>query len=210
MVWGMGVGRLIFQGQQVNKFRGQQIKNLPHKCGSRMSAFFTITSMAPPYFASPPHLLQSKNLHSEHVPMGSWCCCFRTTLCELLFYKDIRITKNHVMSRILTIRESVKGLCQDTLLSPHRETYGIRQRVSHFIVYCNYLGDWEKYNVLGIPRDSESIDSGWDSEIMCFNKCQKCFWVKWSKDPLQKHWYRVKSAVQLGLTLGLLINFSEV
>jgi len=146
---------------------------------------------------SNPHLSQSKNLHSKHVPMRSSCCCSGTTLGELLIYKDIEIMEDHVRSRILTIRKSIKGPLPEYILSPIRETYGLEQWAWNFIVHHNYLGSlWKIWS----PEESQRF---WIHKFtvrfrnMYFKKCQKGFQSSGQRATLQKHWCRVNFAVQL-------------
>lgn len=130
---------------------------------------------------TPPHLSQSTSLHSKHVPVRSSCCCSGTTLRELLIYKDIEIMENHVRSRILTIRKSIKGPLPEYISSPIIETYGLGQWAWNFIVHYNYLGSlWEILS----PGESQRF---WIHQFtvifrnMYLNKCQKGFQIKWSK-----------------------------
>ena len=128
--------------------------------------------------------------------MRSSCCCSGTTLGELLIYKDIEIMEDHVRSRILTIRKSIKGPLPEYILSPIRETYGLEQWAWNFIVHHNYLGSlWKIWS----PEESQRF---WIHKFtvrfrnMYFKKCQKGFQSSGQRATLQKHWCRVNFAVQ--------------
>lgn len=62
-----------------------------------------------------------------------------------------------------------------------------------------------KNTVLEKPRDSESIDS----EICILTNVRSVSESSGQRTTLQKHWYRVKHAVQL-FAFVLFINFSEL
>lgn len=140
MAWGIRLGNWSLKGSKSENSVAIPGKTLLEWQFTNL-ACITITWKSAPHPGSPPtHLSQSKNLHSKHVPVRSSCCCSGTTLGELLIYKDIEIMEDHVRSRILTIRKSIKEPLSEYILSPIRETYGLEQWAWNFIVYHNYLG----------------------------------------------------------------------